>query len=199
MAAGFVFGGEFVSRIVFLLEEQSMKLFLEGLMPRVFPMVSFLCIPHQGKQDLEKSIPRKLRAWTDKNDAFIILRDNDGGDCSSIKAHLLSLCQGIANRIFLVRLACQELEAWYLGDSKGLAEGFADPGLRTIHNKPHLRDPDLVSQPSRVIKALVPSFQKLSGARRMAETILPSRNRSRSFAILIEGIERLSGGKRADL
>jgi hypothetical protein len=193
LAAGIVFGGELVKRLVFLLEEPSMKLFLEGLMPRVFPLVHFLCIPHQGKQDLEKSIPRKLRAWTDKNDAFIILRDNDGGDCSSIKSHLLSLCHGITNRILLIRLACQELEAWYLGDPEGLAEGFRDPGLRMIEGKAHLRDPDRVSQPSRVIKTLVPSFQKLSGARTMGKCIMYGRNRSRSFAVLIEGVENLSG------
>ena len=26
-------------------------------------LLSFLCVAHEGKQDLEKSIPRKLRAW----------------------------------------------------------------------------------------------------------------------------------------
>ena len=52
-----------MNRIVFLLEEYSMKVLLEGLLPRLFPELPFLCIPHQGKQDLEKSIPRKLRAW----------------------------------------------------------------------------------------------------------------------------------------
>ncbi len=181
-----------MKRLVFLLEELSMKNFLDGLLPRLFPNLPFLCIPHNGKQDLEKSIPRKLRAWLDANDVFIILRDNDDADCQNVKSHLLSLCQGIANRVFLVRLACQELEAWYLGDAEGLAEGFAVPGLRTIHNKAKLRDPDRVTQPSQVMKELVPSFQKLSGARIMGRCIQPGRNRSRSFAVLIEGIQRLS-------
>jgi hypothetical protein len=52
-----------MSRVVFLLEEYSAKILLEGLLPRFFPDLSFLCIPHEGKQDLEKSFPRKLRAW----------------------------------------------------------------------------------------------------------------------------------------
>lgn len=47
-----------MSRIVFLLEERSMKTLLDGLLPRFLPGISFLCIPHEGKQDLEKSIPR---------------------------------------------------------------------------------------------------------------------------------------------
>lgn len=52
-----------MSRVVFLLEERSMKELLEGLLPRLFPGLPFLCIPHEGKRDLERSIPRKLRAW----------------------------------------------------------------------------------------------------------------------------------------
>ncbi len=54
-----------MKRIIFLLEEYSMKVFLDGLLPRFFPELSFLCVPHQGKQDLEKSVPRKLKVWNE--------------------------------------------------------------------------------------------------------------------------------------
>ncbi len=43
-------------RIVFLLEESSMGDLLEVLLPRLFPGLYFQCVPHEGKQDLEKSI-----------------------------------------------------------------------------------------------------------------------------------------------
>lgn len=52
-----------MSRLVFLLEEYSMAVLLEDLLPRIYPDLPFLCMSHEGKQDLEKSIPRKLRAW----------------------------------------------------------------------------------------------------------------------------------------
>lgn len=52
-----------MSKIVFLLEEYSMKVFLEALLPRHFPGLNVQCVSHEGKKDLEKSIPRKLRAW----------------------------------------------------------------------------------------------------------------------------------------
>ncbi len=58
-------------RIVFLLEELSMQALLQALLPRFFPDLSFLCIPHEGKQDLEKSIPRKIKAWRDPDARFI--------------------------------------------------------------------------------------------------------------------------------
>lgn len=49
-----------MSRLVFLVEERSMKVLLDGLLPRLFPDLAFLCVPHEGKQDLEKSIPRNF-------------------------------------------------------------------------------------------------------------------------------------------
>ena len=49
-----------MSRIVFLLEERAMQVLLDGLLPRLFPDLPFLCVPHEGKRDLELSIPRKL-------------------------------------------------------------------------------------------------------------------------------------------
>lgn len=47
-----------------------MKDLLEGLLPRVFPNLDFLCIPHRGKTDLERSIPRKLRGWGNPSDRY---------------------------------------------------------------------------------------------------------------------------------
>ena len=60
-----------MSRVVFLLEEYSMKILLEALIPRLVPSLPFLCVPHEGKQDLEKSIPRKLRAWREPGVRFV--------------------------------------------------------------------------------------------------------------------------------
>src|SRR5208337_5287691 len=79
-------------RIIFLLEEYSMKVLLDGLLPRLVPGLQFLCVPHEGKQDLEKSVPRKLRAWREPGVRFVVLRDKDGGDCRELKRKLVSLC-----------------------------------------------------------------------------------------------------------
>lgn len=47
--------------IVFLLEEKSMKYLLDGILPYILPDgVRFITIPHEGKSDLQKSIPNKL-------------------------------------------------------------------------------------------------------------------------------------------
>lgn len=181
-----------MSRVVFLLEEYSMKVFLEGLLPRLFPGLPFLCVAHEGKQDLEKSIPRKLRAWREPGVCFVVLHDNDGGDCHHLKQNLAALCREGGRDDCLVRIACQELEAWYLGEPEALADAFGDHGLRRIQGRARYRDPDAVLRPSADLERLVPEFQKVSGARLLAKHLSREGNTSRSFQALIEGLERLS-------
>lgn len=49
---------------VFLLEEKSMKVFLDILLPKILsPDIGFCTIPHEGKSDLRKLLSIKLRAW----------------------------------------------------------------------------------------------------------------------------------------
>ena len=169
-----------------------MKVFLEALLPRCFPELRFLCIYHEGKNDLEKSIPRKLRAWKEPGVRFVVLRDNDGADCHQLKARLLALCQEGRREDTLVRIACQELEAWYMGDADALADAFSDEGLRGLARKAKCREPDAVIAPSTELMRIIPEFQKVSGARAIAPRMSPAANRSRSFHGLLEGLGRLA-------
>lgn len=168
-----------------------MKVLLEGLLPRIFPNMTFQCISHQGKQDLEKSIPRKLRAWQEPGVQFVVLRDNDGADCVHLKQRIFKICEEASRADTLVRIVCQELEAWYLGEPDALAEAFADEKLRDIGRQARFRNPDNVQHPSKSLKNLVPEFQKTSGARRMACCLSRDRNISRSFQVLLSGLDTL--------
>lgn len=179
-------------RIVLLLEERSMKNFLEALLPRLFPTLKFLYIPHSGKSDLEKSIPNKLKGWNVSGDCFVILRDNDNGDCRVIKRKLADLCRKGGREDSLVRLACQELESWFLGDLKALGECYGI-ALRVGQRQKAYRDPDNLGNPSEQIKKLVPAFQKYEGARRLGMALHPEKNSSRSFRAFIDGVARISG------
>jgi hypothetical protein len=185
-----------MSRVVLLLEDRSMAVLLNGLLPRLFPRLYFLCVPHEGKQDLEKSIPRKLRAWREPGVRFVVVRDNDGGDCRVLKQRLTALCTEGGRNDALVRIACQELEAWYLGEPDALAEAFENDALRCLGSKAIYRDPDAVVRPSGELGRLIPEFQKVSGARRMARCLSRERNRSRSFQTLIAGIARWTDAAR---
>lgn len=183
-------------RIIFLLEESSMKELLDGLIPRLFPGlekdVHFQCVPHQGKTDLERSIPRKLKAWKEPNVRFVVLEDNDNRECKFIKRRLKESVDESGRPDTLVRLVCQELESWYIGDLKALAEAFGDANLY----KPALRKryaiPDEWQKPSVELERLVPSFQKGSGARLMSKALGRYANLSHSFNVFVSGLARIT-------
>lgn len=70
-----------MKEVVFLVEEPSMKEFLKEILPKVIPdNVSYTIIRHEGKQDLERSIPKKLRAFRKQNIRFVVLIDQDSND-----------------------------------------------------------------------------------------------------------------------
>ena len=179
-----------MKRIVFLLEEKSMEVFLESLLNRWFPTMNFICISHDGKNDLWKSIPIKLRSWREPGVRFVVVQDNDGGDCVKLKKKLLDLCRKGRREDSIVRIACQELEAWYLGDVDALVDAYGI--LRSELSAVKRRAPDDVPSPSREVQRLLPNFTKVGGARRMGARVDPKSNRSASFRVLFRTLEQLS-------
>ena len=178
--------------LVFMLEELSMKELLTGLLPRILPPgVAFKLIPHLGKSDLEKSIPSKLRAWKTPNTRFVIIRDQDSGDCIAIKQRLVALCRGTGHTEVHVVIACRELEAWFIGNLKAVAEIYAKPALADLQHKAKYREPDHLGSPSRELALLVPEYGKVDGARRMGPHIPLEGSRSPSFNHFIRKVKAL--------
>ena len=106
-----------MTTVVFFLEEPSAQEMLQGFLPWLLPAaVSVRYIPFDGKSDLERQLVRKLRGWRMPETRFVVLRDKDSADCIDTKARLVALCQQAGKPETLVRIACHEIESWYLGD-----------------------------------------------------------------------------------
>lgn len=180
-------------KIVFLLEEASLKGLLDIILPRILPSgVTFMTVAHEGKQDLERSIPRKLRAWLEPDVRFVIVRDQDGADCIRLKERLYRLCVESGRPDTLVRIVCNELESWFLGDLAAVADAFNMPALIRLQNKAKYRNPDNLTNAAQELKKIVPGYQKLRGARLIAEHLRTISNRSTSFHVFIEGVKRVA-------
>lgn len=177
-------------KLVFLLEEKSMKYFIDGIMTQILPPeISFVTIPHEGKSDLMKSIPRKLRGWREPDVKFVIVQDQDSNDCRELKQKLLALC-GDDNHEKLIRIACHELEAWYFGDLDAVSQAYKKD-LSSVKRKRAFRNPDSIISPKKELRKIIPEHQQISGAQKIAEYIDISRNTSPSFQAFVSGIQRL--------
>ena len=186
--------GSKVRRLVFLLEEPSAEEMLKAILPKVLPDYIYPEFKvFEGKQDLEKGLSRVLKAWRIPNCAFIVIRDQDCGDCKDIKQKLNNLCQQAKRDNVLVRVACRELESFYLGDLKAVEKGMRLSGIARKQNNKKYREPDKVVNPSIELEQLTSGlYQKVAGSRAIAPHLHPEVNKSHSFKILIAGIRKLA-------
>lgn len=178
--------------LVFFLEEPSAREMLKGLLPRLLPdNVNTQYVVFEGKQDLEKRLPIRLRAWQVPDSLFVVMRDQDSGDCVAIKSELVQKCADAGKPDTLVRIACRELESFYLGDLAAVAEAIGPANLATLQNKQRYRTPDSVQNPAKELKNIAPEYQKISGSRAIGKLMHVSNRRSHSFGVLVSGISTL--------
>jgi hypothetical protein len=182
-----------MKELVFLLEEPSMREVLLALIPPLVPSdVQCRFVPHSGISDLEKSIPRKLRAWLNPEAQFIVVRDKHSADCRKVKRHLLRLCEEGRRPNTLVRIVCHELEAWFLGDLAAVENAYHLRGIAKRQGQAKYRDPDNVPNAEQELRRLAPLYQKIAGSRRIAPHMNLHNNTSRSLRVLLDGILRLT-------
>lgn len=181
--------------LVFLLEERSAEAMLRTLLPRILNTdIQFRCIPFEGKQDLKKQMVRKIRAYQNENARFIVLRDQDSHpDCKAVKRKLIELCEisGKAPKC-LVRIACKELETFYLADLQAVENALGMKGLSRSQKSKKFREPDRLGSPSKELKTLTNDrYEKIAGSRAIGKHLQLDNSRSPSFSSLLSAIRRL--------
>ena len=175
--------------LVFLLEEPSAQDALQAWLPSWLPAeVTSHFIVFQGKQDLERRMVLRMRHWLQPNSRFMVLRDQDSGDCKVVKAGLAARCAEAGRPEAVVRVACRELETFFVGDWHAVAQAFEKPALARLAAKATYRNPDALGSPSQELARHLPGYQKRDGARRIAPLVDPARNASSSFHALRDAV-----------
>jgi hypothetical protein len=182
-----------------LVEELSMEAALEGLLPRVIPDHTFSIHVHQGKHDLLKKVEQRLRGYARMTWAelrVVIVVDRDCDDCRVLKQRLVDACDA-AGCDALCRIAIEELEAWFFGDVAAMRSAY--PRVpSTLGSQAKFRDPDAIAGGTwealeRVLARAgyyTTGMPKVEVARSIAARMDPAANRSRSFQVLVDGLER---------
>ncbi len=176
--------------LVFLLEERSAKFLLEILLPKILPSgTTYQLIAHDGKQDLAKSIPRKLTAWNTPETKFVVLHDQDSNDCIALKANLRAMCKN-SDKEVLIRIACRELESWYFGDLHAVSCAYGRD-LTPLTLKSKYRNPDKIGNPKQELRKLVPEYEQIAGAKTIGPYMDLLNNTSTSFNVFLKGVQQL--------
>lgn len=174
-------------QIEFLLEEPSMANALKVILPQILPKgfeldINCFLRPHQGKQDLQKSIPKKIKTFTKYHipSKVIIVHDQDSNDCKELKSELLKLCSDNGNCPVLIRIVCKELENWYLGDMDAIHKVYPDFKPKNHRYKSKFRTVDH-THGAHELESLIPSFQKGFASRKIPNYFQIEKNKSVSF------------------
>jgi len=182
--------------LVCLLEEPSAKEMLQGILKNILAEdVHDYYMVFEGKQDLEKRLMKRMKFWQKPDSVFLVMRDKDSGDCMAIKQSLLDkVTEAGRQDITLIRIACHELESFYLGDLAAVEKGLELKGLSRHQHTKKFRKPDNLANASEELSKLTKkTYQKVSGSRAIAPYLkIDGSNKSHSFNILLDGLRKLS-------
>lgn len=190
--------------IIFLLEELSMRIVLDKVLPKLIPDdITYICITHQGKQDLAESIPKKIKAFNQISPSteFVIVHDQDSHDCKKLKTELLKICQTAGKADVMIRIICHELESWFLGDLAAVEKAYnlKPDSLSRKQSQKKFRDPDrLNSAKEELRKLLSVPYYPGTHSKEIAPHLSLTQNKSRSFQVFCEGIQKILASVRYD-
>lgn len=123
---------------------------------------------------------------------FVVLRDKDSEDCREVKNRLVKKCAEGLRPDALVRVACHELESWYLGDLAAVEAGLQTTGLARHQHKTPFDKPDDLASPARKLQSIAPAYQKIGGSRAIGPHLDPVNKRSHSFVVFVDGLRKLA-------
>jgi hypothetical protein len=195
-----------------LLEEPSTVEALRIILPKILAgKAKFRLINMRNKSRLIGELPKRLLGYKKRLEngedlRIVVLVDRDRDNCENLKARLERIAHdaGLFTRTspdqngrFQVvnRIAIEELEAWFIGDTEALKGAFS--GLRGEAFPKSFNNPDNSGTWEHLHRFLKSkgiyksNYPKIEAARKIAPYMDLSRNKSRSFRNFCRGIEAL--------
>lgn len=192
-----------------LVEEPSAKAALDVLAPRLAPGWPVKVHAFNGKSDLLGKLGQRLRGYSSwpTPPLVVVLVDRDADDCVQLKQQLVKATREAGLRphsrggrggSVLLRVAIEELEAWFLGDVPALCAAY--PGVPgSVGTRAGLRDPDAIAGGTweALERVLIKAghhrggLAKIRAATDIARHMDLDRNRSASFREFAHGVRSL--------
>lgn len=185
-----------------------MEAALRAILPKMIGSKSFKITQYIDKINFLKKLPDRLRGYVKtlrNSEIILILIDRDDDDCEKLRKCIETMAQGAGLRTkgdhrgpaqVIVRIAIEELEAWYFGDWQAVQEAYPKAKKRP---QQHCRAPDAIKGGAweafeRSMKKsgyFASGLRKIEAATKIAPYIDPDRNISPSFRALRRAMERI--------
>ena len=180
--------------LVFIVEEPSKETFLRAFLSRfdIPPNVNVYYKAGTGFTEFPTLLTNTLHAWRTPGTRFLVLCDQDQRDCVARKRDLLARIPMRMRDRVTIRIVCDELEAWYLGDLAALtraAPEFQGAAVPLEWRRP----PDEIVHPSRLIARQMgrKKLKKVALARRIGAHMNAEANASHSFNLFLQTLNQI--------
>lgn len=193
-------------KIEILVEEPSMKEFLDPILPKIIhpPDTGNIHVLSCFKTKLEK----RLRGFGHLDPVqykVIIIYDLDRKDCREMKQWLEEIVHraGLHSKTnpeesgsysVITRIAIQELESWILGDFQAIHAVYSRIP-KTLGTSTKFQNPDSLGNTWETLHTLLKKhgyygdiYPKIEVARKVAPHIDPHLNQSQSFQVFLDGL-----------
>ncbi|HAR19661.1 MAG TPA: hypothetical protein DCR46_03315 [Cytophagales bacterium] len=175
-------------RIEILVEEPSMKAFLEGIFDKINSSPNWKLNENvfirsfEGKSHLKKALPTKAKVYKNFHEPvkLVVIHDQDSSDCKTLKDSLTALISSTNFTNYKIRIVCKELENWYFGDINALEEVIPGLSSKNLKNKAKFRNPEKPNGKEELRKFL-PGYGAIGFATEIAQFIDIDNNRAESF------------------
>lgn len=197
-------------RVHFLVEGRSEAAFFDRWAPRLLKGHEVRTHPHQGKGTLPKpgekldprrrglldQLPAKLRGFGGstraKDECVVVVVDADDEDCVALRERLDEAIEAISPKpVVLLRIAVEELEAYYLGDLHALGAAYPKHDAKAAR----AYVPDSIVGTAELFGKIIGDggANKVAWAERMGDKLgtKAAVNRSPSFKKLVSGLRRV--------
>ena len=192
----------------FYVEEPSMEITLENLIPKIRPDVTYNIYQFEGKQNLLRNLPNRLsdyKKWITSDIKILVLVDRHADDCYVLKDQLESISAkaGLTTKttsldLFQVinRIVVEELESWFFGDVEAIRAAYPRVPV-TLGQRAPYRNPDAIrgGTSKRLAKILAADhpgrLQKHRAARDISAHMDPDRNCSPSFQVFRDALKSI--------
>lgn len=199
--------------IEFLVEEPSAEVVLNNILPKILRKEhTYRIHSHQGKMDLLKKLPNKLKGYQKSlplDWKIVILIDRDKEDCYELKSKLESIARNAGlytktnpdysgNSQVINRIVIEELEAWFFGDIDAIHWEFQRVPL-SLARKSKYRNPDnIAGGAAEALEFLLKKYgyystgmPKIETARKISGHMNHLLNRSKSFQVFQKTISEI--------
>ena len=106
-----------------------------------------------------------------------------------LKEEIKQLC-GEFTKPLLIRIVCQELESWYLGDLNAIEQAYPRFKSSNYVRKSNFKNPDSLNAKD-MLKRILPEYSEVLSSRNISNFMEVDCNKSISFRQFVTGIKKI--------